>query len=168
MNNIFLLAVPFLAAILCCVILLKKRVLKNNYDERQNYERERGYGYGFKTLLVINAAIILLRSADIIIMDADILAVVNVYAGIFVFVIYSLIKGAYFGPKNKSVLYPILCVLLGILALFFALPRLSLHPIVQGGKLTTSFVALLIPAAFLLLGVAMLIYLFISKREAEE
>ncbi len=163
--------IPFVFVIIVMlyfIMVFKRHEEKNNYDERQKLEREKGYAIACKTLLCINTVVILLNAKEITFMPTYILAAVNIYVGIFVFVMYCVIKGAYFGTQYKGFVYPLLCFFASVFTIVCAYPTFSNMPIVKDGMLTSSFLAVMISATFFLMSIVMIVKLVLPEKEDEE
>ncbi|MGT2754824.1 hypothetical protein [Streptococcus ovis] len=82
--------------------------LGDGYDERQKMHRDKGYKYGFYTLLLL--IVIGWSNADSLgsLMKPSLVAFILISGGLFTTILYWIWKDAYFLPKKQHLLWGVL------------------------------------------------------------
>lgn len=114
--------------IVCAVVFFTlKGQDKARYDERQEMIRNRGFKYGFYTMLGVLGCYLFLNTTDIKI-SATILAWGVGVIGALVACLYQILNGAYFSLTEKHpVLFGILFLIVGGANLATTIQQFSMH-----------------------------------------
>ncbi|WP_051545606.1 hypothetical protein [Butyrivibrio sp. MC2021] len=121
-------AVGLLVGLLVAMIIIKfankDKKIKTQYDERQQNILNKGYKYGFYTMITCEAILICLGIGQVSLPFADyLLHFIAILAGCLVLCVYSIWNDAYWGMNNNKKSY---------LIIFAVLFVINLIPIVAG------------------------------------
>lgn len=131
--------------------------MKTQYDEMQQNIRNKGYKYGFYTLLIAEALLCVVTTAFTIPAEGIVIHFVPIFLGVVVQSSYSIWNGAEVGLNTNMKRYIIIAViasLINFLAFFMAWRSGSLF---SDGVLQAPFVNLLCALMFGILGVVGLV-----------
>ena len=166
------LAAGVLVGLLLAVVLMRymnrDHKVKTQYDEMQKSIQNKGYKYGFYTLIIFEALLCLVPSSVRIPAEAIVLHFVPIFLGVTVYAGYSIWNGAYVGLNTNMKRYMVVAVvasLVNFLAFFMAWQSDGL---VKDGALQAPFVNLLCAVMFAVLGVIALLRRASRRVETEE
>ena len=131
--------------------------MKTQYDEMQQIIRNRGFKYGFYTILITEALLCVVTTAFTIPAEPIVIHFLPIFLGVVVQSSYSIWNGAEVGLNTNMKRYLVIAVfasLINFLAFFMAWRTGSL---VEDGRLQAPFVNLLCALMFGILGVVGLV-----------
>ncbi|MBO4289242.1 MAG: hypothetical protein J5865_03975 [Lachnospiraceae bacterium] len=113
-----------MVGLVLCVIFArlanKDHKTKTEYDERQKAIRGRGYMFGFYTLLIFEAVIVILGMSGVELpVDAYLVHFAGILIGLLVFVCYCIWNDGYWGINNDRKRY---AIIFAVAALLNAIP----------------------------------------------
>lgn len=94
-------AIGFIVGIVAFFILLLKTGKKGKFDERQELIRGRGFKYGFGAVCLVDA--LLLIVVRMVRLSPQLLLVVTLFTGLWIFSLYALWNSAYFAMNQQKV-----------------------------------------------------------------
>lgn len=94
-------AIGFIVGVVVFLILLLKTGKKGKFDERQELIRGRGFKYGFGAMCLVDA--LLLMVVRMVRLSPQLLLLVSLFTGLWVFSIYALWNSAYFALNQQKV-----------------------------------------------------------------
>lgn len=160
--------IVFIALVILVRILTKNTSQGIKYDERQNEIIDKGYKYGFYTALFGNMiGFAVLDSSGNLPLGGDFIMICIIFTALSVFVVYSILRGAYFGIGNRWKINSVLMIGLGAVLEIGTISNLLKNGLTDG-KLGFEYIG--IPAGiFLVLSgiVAIIVGLRISREDAE-
>lgn len=110
--NIF--SIIFIALLIVFFILTLKQSKKSNYDERQELIRGRGYKYGFLTIIILDAILLILNGQ--VKVSSLLMIMIPLFAGVWVFSMYTIWNSAYFAlDQNNVKLFSWIFVIVGVM-----------------------------------------------------
>ena len=166
------LAVGVLVGLVIAVLLLRymnrDHKVRAEYDEMQKNIRNRGYMYGFYTILVFEALLCLIPSFVRLPAERIVIHFLPIFLGVTVQASYCILKGAYVGLNTDLKRYWIVALAataINFLSFFMAWKNGSL---VVDGVLQAPFVNFLCALMFAVLGVFALLRKTADSEESEE
>lgn len=168
-----LLLVVFLVVCVIGIILymLKSNNSRDEYDERQQLTKGKGYCYGFFTVVAAN--FIYLCYLEIVenpVVSPSVATLAIVCIGIVVFEIYCIKNDAFWGIRYKNSLYKCIWIwaFVAVVNLFVGVMNVLEKGLFIDGRIEFESVAnLIIGITFFVMGVAIMIKLAIEKRNRE-
>ena len=169
--------IGFFAVVIIFLIIAIVLKCKNNhateYDERQLIARNAAYKYSFFTLVFYCILCGMLDIADIKWAEIVIQMFLGMFMSVTVFVVICIFKDAYFGiKKGKNNIYTFLYLsaTITVVQLFSFIFNVFIdkNPIITNGMLNSHLIPLLCAVAFLIMMIATVIKIIISKKEREE
>lgn len=162
-------AVGLIIALILLRYMNKDHKVKAEYDEMQKNIRNKGYMYGFYTVVIFEALMCLVPSFVRIPAEPIVIHFVPIFLGITVHASYCIWKGAYIGLNTNMTRYLIVAVIasaINFLGFFMAWKNGSL---IVDGVLQAPFVNLLCALMFAVLGIVGLLRKAADSRmETEE
>ncbi|MCR5575651.1 MAG: hypothetical protein K6F56_01435 [Oscillospiraceae bacterium] len=131
--------------------------MKTQYDEMQQIIRNRGYKYGFITVLIVEALLCVVTTAFTIPAEPIVIHFLPIFLGVVVQSSYSIWNGAEVGLNTnmkRYIVFAVIASLINFLAFFMAWRTGSL---VEDGTLQAPFINLLCALMFGILGVVGLV-----------
>ncbi len=166
------LAAGVIVGLLIALILLRymnrDHKVRTEYDEMQKSLRNKGYMYGFYTVLIFEALLCLAPSSVRIPAEPIVVHFLPIFLGVTVHACYCIWKGAYVGLNTNRKRYLIVAVaasLINFLSFFMAWKGGGLA---VDGVLQAPFVNLLCAVMFAVLGVVALLRRSAEREESEE
>lgn len=169
--------IGFFAVVIIFLIIAIVLKCKNNnateYDERQLIARNAAYKYSFFTLVFYCILCGMLDIADIKWAEIVIQMFLGMFMSVTVFVVICIFKDAYFGiKKGKNNIYTFLYLsaTITVVQLFSFIFNVFIdkNPIITNGMLNSHLIPLLCAVTFLIMMIATVIKIIISKKEREE
>ena len=161
-----------LIGLLIAVILLRfmnrDHRIKTEYDEMQKNIRNKGYRYGFYTVIIFEALLCMVPSFIQLPAERIVVHFVPIFLGVTVHAGYCIWKGVYVGLNTNMKRYVIVAVvasLINFMSFFMAWKNDSL---IADGVLQAPFVNLLCAVMFAVLGVVALLRKAADREETEE
>ena len=140
---------------------------KTEYDEMQKNIRNRGYMYGFYTVIIFEALLALIPSFVRISAEPIVVHFLPIFFGITVHASYCIWKDAYIGLNTNMKRYLIVAIiasLINFLSFFLAWKG---NGLIVDGVLQAPFVNLLCALMFAIIGIVGLLRKTADRREAE-
>lgn len=169
--------IGFFAVVIIFLIIAIVLKCKNNnateYDERQLIARNAAYKYSFFTLVFYCILCGMLDITEIKWAEIVIQMFLGMFMSVTVFVVICIFKDAYFGiKKGKNNIYTFLYLsaTITVVQLFSFIFNVFIdkNPIITNGMLNSHLIPLLCAVAFLIMMIATVIKIIISKKEREE
>ena len=160
-------AVGLVIALILLRYMNRDHKIRTEYDEMQKAIRNKGYMYGFYTMLIVEALLCLAPASLRIPAVPMVIHFLPIFLGILVQAGYCIWKGAYVGLNTNMKRYMIVAVaasLINFLAFFMAWTGGGL---VEDGVLQTPFVNLLCALMFAVLGIVALLRRAADRGESE-
>ena len=154
--------------VLVGLVIAVDHKVRAEYDEMQKNIRNRGYMYGFYTILVFEALLCLIPSSVRLPAERIVVHFLPIFLGVTVQASYCILKGAYVGLNTDLKRYWIVALAataINFLSFFMAWKNGSL---VVDGVLQAPFVNLLCALMFAVLGVFALLRKTADREESEE
>lgn len=166
----------FAVVVIMLIIAVILRCKNNNvteYDERQLIARNAAYKYSFFTLVFYCILCGMLDMVEIRWAEIVIQMLLGMFISVAVFVVICIFKDAYFGiKKGKNNIYTFLYLTatITVVQLFSFIFNVFIdkEPIITNGMLNSNLVPLLCAVTFLIMMIATIIKIVISKKEREE
>ena len=160
-------------SLIIAIVLKCKNNHVTEYDERQLIARNTAYKYSFFTLVYYCILCGMLDTFEIKWAETRIQMFLGMCIAVTVFVVICIFKDAYFGiEKGKSNIrtFLFLSVILTIIQMFSFLFNIFIEKdsIITDGMLNSEVTPLLCAVAFLIMIIATVIKIVISKKEREE
>ena len=142
---------------------------KTDYDERQEAIRGRGYKYAAYTAWALLGLLCCFKIAKIDLhMDDAMIAFSILVISLLVQTVHAVMNDAYFGSNNNRRKYLIFFVVIGAINIAAAVSRYVAGEMIVDGTLTWRGINGLCGLMFVVLGIALGIKNFISKKEDDE
>ncbi|MCI2113150.1 hypothetical protein [Ruminococcus sp.] len=159
--------------LIIAIVLRCKNNHVTEYDERQLIARNTAYKYSFFTLVFYCILCGMLDIAEIKWAETVIQMFLGMFLSVAVFVVICIFKDAYFGiekGKNNIRTFLLLSVIITVIQLFNFIYTVFIEkePIITDGMLNSDVTPLLCAVAFLIMIIATVIKIVISKKEREE
>ncbi|WP_295745523.1 hypothetical protein [uncultured Limosilactobacillus sp.] len=91
----------FIAALVVFILVLLATSKKGQFDERQELIRGRGFKYGFWAICLVDALLLLVVRKFVL--SPQLLLLLSLFAGLWVFSLYALWDSAYFAMNQKKI-----------------------------------------------------------------
>ena len=166
-------SVVILIFLIIAIVLKCKNNHATEYDERQLIARHTAYKYSFFTLVFYCILCGMLDIADIKWAETVIQMFLGMFISVTVFVVICIFKDAYFGiKKGKNNIYTFLyfSATITVVQIFSFIFNVFIDkdPVITNGMLNSNLVPLLCAVTFLIMMIATVIKIVISKKEREE
>ena len=149
------------------MVLLIKGAARSDYDERQQAERGKAFRLGFFTLIISQALALCADDMGVFPVDGTVLCSVSIFAGILVYVIYSIWHEAYFGI-NEKVRPAMICFgLIGLFNLALAVFAILDGRMLVNGKLSFPMMNAMCAIMFVAIFVTIFLKRLSSKEDAD-
>ena len=149
------LALSILVAIILICLSDRKKV--KQFDERQLIVRGRAVNLAYVTLLVCLFIVLALSSMNLPCLDVPVCEILSMFISLTIFSVYAILNNAYFTNFKKETPFSGVFLSVSLLNLFNGFRHLF------NGTAEDSF-DIILPVAFGVLGVIIIIALFIRKR----
>ncbi len=146
----------------------KDETMKQQYDERQELVRGRGFKYAFFAMLIWNALFYILKTADIHALYAismEFVCIVGIMLGTGIYAVYCIWNDAYFALNQTAVPLMVMLSVFGIINLVFGIRYVMYNPIFQEGTFDIRVTNLLAGMLTLVIFAVMLIKKLRTDRE---
>lgn len=162
--------------VITLIIAVVLRFRNNNttsYDERQLIARNAAYKYAFSTLVCYCVLCGIIDVAEIRWAETAIQMFLGMFLSVTVFVVICIFKDAYFGiKKGKNNIYTFLyfSATITVVQIFSFIFNVFIDndPVITNGMLNSNLVPLLCAVTFLIMMIATVIKIVISRKEREE
>lgn len=140
--------------------------LKEQYDERQELERGRGFKYAFFTMLICFQIMFIMDIAGIpLAADASVLYCCGVLLGVLVCMVYCIWHESYFALNQNMLSNMIALGLIGLTNFVIGLSHMIAGTLVENGRLTFRVLNLLCSFLFFALFLTMLLKKIVSSKD---
>ncbi|MCM1288002.1 MAG: hypothetical protein NC240_06790 [Clostridium sp.] len=166
--------IGFLVAWIATVVLaVYRRRKKSNgtddYDERQQLVRYRGYQYCFFIMVAFLACTCLVESVmDKHVIDTDAVAIIGICLSVGVHVSYCIWNEGYFPVNHNRKSYIVMAVALSILYISFSIEAIKRGEVIVDGVLTGGCTSLACAAVFTITCIVLLLKSAMDKKEDEQ
>ena len=171
MQGITIVLVLAISALLIVVLLAmtqKGEGLKQNYDERQELLRGKGFKYAFYTMLILNFALFTFETAEVYLpMSAGIAMFFSELIGVGVYAVYCIWKDAYFALNQKANTLTAVFFVMGTMNLMMGIDAFVKGVAIQNNQLTFRSMNLFCGILMLVLCGTLLLKKFCQDREEE-
>lgn len=159
------LLIGFCLLILIFSLSIKGPELKEQYDERQELERGRGFKYAFFTMLIYFLIMFIINIAGIpLAADASVLYCCGVLLGVLVYMVYCIWHESYFSLNQNMFSIMVSLGLIGLINFVIGLSHLIAGTLVENGRLTFRVLNLLCSFLFFALFLTMLLKKIVSSK----
>lgn len=150
------LAVGLLVVAICVAASKKGDEVKNQFDERQELVRGKGFKYGFFTMMLSNAALLCLKILEIpLFSNMEVAMTASIVIGVSVFASYCIWNDGYFALNENRKSLLIMFGLIGALNLVIGIGNVFAGVIIENGaftfRSTNLFCALMFIVVFIML-----------------
>lgn len=152
------LVIGLLVVAICLAVTKKGDETKNQFDERQEMVRGRGFKYGFFTLMISNAVLLLLNVLEVsLFSNMEVAMTASIIVGVAVFASYCIWNDGYFALNENRKSMLIIFGLIGVLNLVIGIGNLITGVIIENGALTFRSTNLFCALLFLVIFVVLLL-----------
>lgn len=139
---------------------------KNQFDERQEIVRGKGFKLGFFTILISNLLFIVMKSLDVVLFsEMEVAMFISIIAGAAVYVCYCIWNDGYFAlNENKKSLMIVFC-LMGVSNLLLGVGNIISGDAVVDGAFTFRSINLFCAILFMIIFVTLLIKRLMDGKE---
>lgn len=161
------LAIGLLVVVICLAVTKNGDEMKNQFDERQELVRGRGFMYGFFTLISSNAVLVLLNVLEVsLFRNMEVALTASILVGVAVFASYCIWNDGYFALNENRKSMLITFGLIGVLNLVIGIGNLASGEIIENGAFTFRCLNLFCALLFLVIfGVLLLKQIKDGKEE---
>ncbi|MBQ3036114.1 MAG: hypothetical protein IJD31_04200 [Lachnospiraceae bacterium] len=150
------LAVGLLVVAICVAATKKGDDIKNQFDERQELVRGKGFKYGFFTMMISNAALLVLKILEIpLFSNMEVAMTASIVIGVSVFASYCIWNDGYFALNENRKSLLIMFGLISTLNLVIGIGNVFAGVIIENGaftfRSTNLFCALMFIAVFIVM-----------------
>lgn len=150
------LAVGLLVVAICVAATKKGDDIKNQFDERQELVRGKGFKYGFFTMMISNAALLVLKILEIpLFSNMEVALTASIVIGVSVFASYCIWNDGYFALNENRKSLLIMFGLISTLNLVIGIGNVFAGVIIENGaftfRSTNLFCALMFIAVFIVM-----------------
>lgn len=150
-------------------ITKKDGKLKCQYDERQLQARGNGFKYGFFTMIFYNAILAIICIAEIELpVENNVLLVLGILLGVFVYAIYCIHKEAYISLNENATRLTVVFGLIGLLNLVIGIGHICAGTMIENGIVNVSGLNLICGVMILVIAIIMNVHRKKSETEEEE
>lgn len=148
----------------------KKNGVKNDdYDERQQFVRYRGYKLGFYVIVLFLVCVCLIEGiANRHFIDTDALTIIGICLSVGVHVTYCIWNEGYFPVKNNRKSFIIMALATAVLYIFFSIEAVKEGKIVVDGVITGKCGNIACAVLFTFICIVALTKFAIEKKEDEQ
>ncbi|MCR5789220.1 MAG: hypothetical protein K6G83_04955 [Lachnospiraceae bacterium] len=143
--------------------------MKSDYDERQERIRGKAYMYAFYTMMIYEAAMVVLKAGEIVFPFEDYLAgFIGVILGCIVLGCYCIWHDVYWGLNNNRRRYYIIFGVIFALNLMPVVMQAASGTLIQDGKIGLPMLNILVIFMLAVFGIELLIKHFTDRSRGEE
>lgn len=140
--------------------------IKNQFDERQELVRGKGFQYGFFTIMISNAVLLFMNAFEIpLFSDLQVAMVLSIVIGISVFACYCIWNDGYFALNEKRTGLLISFGCCGLLNLLIAIGHITGGDIIENGAFTFRSMNLFCALLFFVIFIALLAKQLKDRKE---
>lgn len=151
------LAVGLLVVAICVAASKKGDEVKNQFDERQELVRGKGFKYGFFTMMIANAALLVLNILEIpLFSNMEVAMTASIVIGVSVFASYCIWNDGYFALNENRKSLLIMFGLIGVLNLVIGIGNVFAGVIMENGAFTFRSTNLFCALIFIVVFIVML------------
>lgn len=151
------LAVGLLVVAICVAASKKGDEVKNQFDERQELVRGQGFKYGFFTMMIANAALLVLNILEIpLFSNMEVAMTASIVIGVSVFASYCIWNDGYFALNENRRSLLIMLGLIGVLNLVIGIGNIFAGVIMENGAFTFRSTNLFCALMFIVVFIVML------------
>ena len=151
------LAVGLLVVAICVTASKKGDEVKNQFDERQELVRGKGFKYGFFTMMIANAALLVLNILEIpLFSNMEVAMTASIVIGVSVFASYCIWNDGYFALNENRKSLLIMLGLIGTLNLVIGIGNVFAGVIMENGAFTFRSTNLFCALMFIVVFIVML------------
>ncbi len=151
------LAVGLLVVAICVAASKKGDEVKNQFDERQELVRGKGFKYGFFTMMIANAALLVLNILEIpLFSNMEVAMTASIVIGVSVFASYCIWNDGYFALNENRKSLLIMFGLIGTLNLVIGIGNIFAGVIMENGAFTFRSTNLFCALMFIVVFIVML------------
>lgn len=151
------LAVGLLVVAICVAASKKGDEVKNQFDERQELVRGQGFKYGFFTMMIANAALLVLNILEIpLFSNMEVAMTASIVISVSVFASYCIWNDGYFALNENRKSLLIMFGLIGTLNLVIGIGNIFAGVIIENGAFTFRSTNLFCALMFIVVFIVML------------
>ena len=151
------LAVGLLVVAICVAATKKGDDIKNQFDERQELVRGKGFKYGFFTMMISNAALLVLKILEIpLFSNMEVAMTASIVIGVSVFASYCIWNDGYFALNENRKSLLIMFGLISTLNLVTGIGNVFAGVIIENGAFTFRSINLFCALVFIAVFIVML------------
>ena len=160
---IIMLIISVMIIILTVILMLVTK--KPNYDERQEFERGRGFKFAFFTMLVSITISLIIDSSNILPgVGSIVLYGTSIFAGLAVYVVYCIWNEAYIAPNQQKKSVMILFAIVTFTNIMISVNNILNGKLIENGKIGFGFINILCVLTFSIVFFALLIKEIYDKK----
>lgn len=142
--------------------------MRQNYDERQELLRGRGFKYGFYAMLILNLVMFTLETAEVYLpMSAGYAPFLSALIGVGVYAVYCIWNDAYVALNQKAATMAMIFLVMGAMNLLMGINALVKGTAIQNNQLTFRSMNLLCGIEMLVVCGALILKKVCKDREEE-
>ena len=131
------LAVGLLVVAICVAATKKGDDIKNQFDERQELVRGKGFKYGFFTMMISNAALLALKILEIsLFSNMEVAMTASIVIGVSVFASYCIWNDGYFALNENRKSLLVMFGFIGLLNLVIGIGNIFAGVVIENGAFT--------------------------------
>ena len=152
------LAVGLLVVAICVAASKKGGEVKNQFDERQELVRGKGFKYGFFTMMITNATLLCLHILEIpLFSNMEVAMTVSIVIGVSVFASYCIWNDGYFALNENRKSLLIMFGFIGVLNLVIGIGNIFAGVIMENGAFTFRSINLFCSIVFIVVFIMLLL-----------
>ncbi len=152
------LAIGLLVVAILLAITKKGDETKNQFDERQELVRGRGFKYGFFTIMIVNAVMLFMNVLEIpLFSQLEVAMTASIVVGVSVFASYCIWNDGYFALNENRKSLMIMFGIIGGMNIIISIANLTAGVIIQNGALTFRSTNIFCAILFIVIFVVLLI-----------
>ncbi len=152
------LAIGLLVVAIVFAVTKKGNETKNQFDERQELVRGKGFKYGFFTMMITNAALLFLKILEVALFsNMEVAMTASIVIGVSVFASYCIWNDGYFALNENRKSLLIIFGLIGALNLVIGIGNIFAGVIIENGALTFRSTNLFCSLMFIVVFVVLLL-----------
>lgn len=160
------LAIGLLVVAICLAVSKNGDETKNQFDERQELVRGKGFKYGFFTLMLSNAVLLFLKVLEVPLFgNMEVAMTASIVVGVAVFASYCIWNDGYFALNENRKSLLIMFGLIGALNIVISMANLMAGEVIENGALTFRSANLFCALLFLVIFVVLLLKHIKDRKE---
>ena len=164
---IIMVSISVMIIVLTVILMLVAK--KPNYDERQEFERGRGFKFAFFTTLLSIAISLVLDSSNILPGVSSIVFYgTSIFAGLTVYVVYCIWNEAYIAPNQQKKSVMILFAIVIFTNIMISINNILNGNLIENGKIGFGFINILCVLTFSIVFFTLLIKNIYDKKARSE